>query len=226
MKAFKLTMMAAMFAFASAAMAQKLDVLKVDPIAVANGEEAELVINMDYDNPESKVVVGLNFSLYLPDGILLKGFDTKEAQDAAKASALKKACDLGEDGIWGEDATSGWLSVKQKTDGGLLFVLIDQDDKTPFETTKATAITVNIHAVADVVDATGTINTIGMADDDNKSIELGNINDVVFTINGSTDGINDIKSSEATAPAYNLQGIRVNNAKGLIIRDGKKTIVK
>ena len=33
MKAFKLTMMAAMFAFASAAVAQdKLDVLKVDPI--------------------------------------------------------------------------------------------------------------------------------------------------------------------------------------------------
>ena len=224
MKAFKLTMMAAMFAFASAAVAQdKLDVLKVDPITVANGEEAELVINMDYDNA-AETVVGLNFSLYLPDGILLKGFDTKEAQDAGKASALKKACDLGEDGIWGEDASTGWLSVKQKADGGLLFVLIDQDDKTPFETTKATAVTVKIHAVADVA-ATGSITTIGMSNDDNKSIELGNINDVTFAING-TDGINDIKSSDATAPAYNLQGIRVNNAKGLIIRDGKKMVVK
>ena len=223
MKAFKLTMMAAMFAFASAAMAQKLDVLKVDPITVANGEEAELVINMDYDN-DAETVVGLNFSLYLPDGILLKGFDTKEAQDAAKASALKKACDLGDDGIWGEDADAGWLSVKQKADGGLLFVLIDQDDKTPFETTKAAAVTVKIHAVADVA-ATGTINTIGMSNDNNISIERGNINDVTFAING-TDGINDIKSSDATAPAYNLQGIRVNNAKGLIIRDGKKMVVK
>lgn len=226
MKAFKLTMMAAMFAFASAAVAQdKLDVLKVDPITVANGAEAELVINMDYDNA-AETVVGLNFSLYLPDGILLKGFDTKEAQDAAKASALKKACDLGDDGIWGEDASTGWLSVKQKADGGLLFVLIDQDDKTPFETTKATAVTVKIHAVADVVDATGSITTIGMSNEDNKSIELGNINDVTFSINGSSVGINDIKSAEATAPAYNLQGIRVNNAKGLIIRDGKKMVVK
>ena len=226
MKAFKLTMMAAMFAFASAAVAQdKLDVLKVDDITVANGEETELVINMDYDNA-AETVVGLNFSLYLPDGILLKGFDTKEAQDAAKASALKKACDLGDDGIWGEDADTGWLSVKQKADGGLLFVLIDQDDKTPFETTKATAVTVKIHAVADVVDATGSITTIGMSNDDNKSIELGNINDVTFSINGSSVGINDIKSSDATAPAYNLQGIRVNNAKGLIIRDGKKMVVK
>lgn len=65
-----------------------------------------------------------------------------------------------------------------------------------------------------------------MSNEDNKSIELGNINDVTFSINGSSVGINDIKSAEATAPAYNLQGIRVNNAKGLIIRDGKKMVVK
>ena len=91
MKAFKLTMMAAMLAFASSAMAQKVVALTVDDIQVANGEEAELVVKMDYETTET--VVGLNFSLYLPDGILLKGFDTKEAQDAAKASALKKEKD-------------------------------------------------------------------------------------------------------------------------------------
>ena len=66
-----------------------------------------------------------------------------------------------------------------------------------------------------------------MSNDDNKSIELGNINDVTFSINGSSVGINDIKSAEATAPAYNLQGVRVNSAaKGVIIRDGKKMVVK
>ena len=224
MKAFKLTMMAAMLAFASSAMAQKVVALTVDDIQVANGEEAELVVKMDYETTET--VVGLNFSLYLPDGILLKGFDTKEAQDAAKASALKKACDLGEDGIWGEDVSSGWLSVKQKTDGGLLFVFIDQDDKTEFESTKAPVITINVHAVADVTNATGTINEISISNDQNKSLDLDNIEDVIFQINADTNGINDIKSSDATAPAYNLQGIRVNNAKGLIIRDGKKMIVK
>lgn len=225
MKAFKLTMMAAMLAFASSAMAQKVVALTVDDITVANGEEAELVINMAYETAET--VVGLDFSLYLPDGILLKGFDTKEAQDAAKASALKKVCDLGEDGVWGdEDIQSSWLSVKQKTDGGLLFVLIDQDDKTPFQTTKAKAVTVKVHAVADVADATGVINNISISNDANKSLDLDNIEDVNFQINGGTDGINDIKSSDATAPAYNLQGIRVNNAKGLIIRDGKKMVVK
>ena len=217
-------MMAAMLAFASSAMAQKVVALTVDDIQVANGEEAELVVKMDYETTET--VVGLNFSLYLPDGILLKGFDTKEAQDAAKASALKKACDLGEDGIWGEDVSSGWLSVKQKTDGGLLFVFIDQDDKTEFESTKAPVITINVHAVADVTNATGTINEISISNDQNKSLDLDNIEDVIFQINADTNGINDIKSSDATAPAYNLQGIRVNNAKGLIIRDGKKMIVK
>jgi hypothetical protein len=224
MKAFKLTMMAAMLAFASTAMAQDKKVaLTVDDITIANGETADLVVNMAYETTET--VVGLNFSLYLPDGILLDGFASKEEQDGAKASALKKACDLGEDGIWGEDAQKGWLSVKQKTDGGLLFVLIDQDDKTEFESTKAKAVTIKVKAIADV-EADGVINNISIANEKNVSLDLGNIEDVTFGVNKSAVGINDIKSAEATAPAYNLQGIRVNNAKGLIIRDGKKMVVK
>lgn len=226
MKTFKLMMMAGLLAIATGAQAQdKKTALTVNDIFVANGEETELVVNMDYETTET--VVGLNFSLYLPDGILLKGFDTAEAQKAAKASALKKACDLGEDGIWGEDAASGWLSVKQKTDGGLLFVLIDQDDKTEFESTKATAITITVHAVADVADY-GQITGISIANEDNVSLDLGNLADVTFGVNqGDPVGINDIKSNEANAPIYNLNGVRVNSsAKGLLIQDGKKFMVK
>lgn len=225
MKKFTLTLMAAMLAFASTAIAQKKVVLTVDDISVANGEEAELVVKMDYETTET--VVGLNFSLYLPDKILLKGFDTKEAQDGAKASALKKACDLGEDGIWGEDVSSGWLSVKQQTDGGLLFAFIDQDDMTEFESTKAPVITINVHAVAEVENVEGYIKAIALTNDDNVSLDLNNIEDVVFVINPILDGINEVKSADAISPAYNLQGVRVNDAaKGLIIRDGKKTVVK
>ena len=52
-------------------------VLTANDITVANGNEAELTIRMDYETMQT--IVGLSFSLYLPDGILLKGFDTKEA---------------------------------------------------------------------------------------------------------------------------------------------------
>ena len=166
-------------------MADKVVALTADDISLANGETANLVVKMDYETTET--VIGMDFSLYLPDGIILDGFDSKEAQDNAKASALKKACDLGEDGVWGEDATTSWLSVKQKTDGGLLFVLIDQDDKTPFESTKATLITIRLKAIADV-NGTGRIDNISITNDENKSLDLNNISAVTFGINSGTPG--------------------------------------
>ena len=159
-------------------------VLKVDPITVANGSEAEIKVKMDYT--AEKTLVGLSFSLYLPDGILLKGFDTKEAQDAARASALKNAFDLDvTTGIWGEDATWGWLAVKPQVDGGLQITLIDQDDKTPFVTTHAPVISVYIHAVADVSNVNGTIHGITLTDNENNSVEQGNIADVLIPFNAT-----------------------------------------
>ena len=179
-----LTMLAMMLLFlttgATSAMADNVVVLKADPVTVANGEEAEIEVKMDYTT--EKTLVGLSFSLYLPDGILLKGFDTKEAQDAARASALKKAFDIFyEEGIWGEDGTAGWLAVKPQVDGGLQITLIDQDDKTPFVKTHAPVISVYVHAVADVANVNGTINGIKLTDNENNTID--NIADVTFGIN-------------------------------------------
>ena len=157
-------------------------VLKVDPSTVANGSEAVIKVKMDYT--AEKTLVGLSFSLYLPDGILLKGFDTKEAQDAARASALKGAFDIFyQEGIWGEDGTSGWLAVKPQVDGGLQITLIDQDDKTPFVTTHAPVISVYVHAVADVSNVNGTIHGITLTDNENNSVEQGNIAEVLIPFN-------------------------------------------
>lgn len=168
-------------------------VLKVDPITVAKGTEAEIEVKMDYT--AEKTLVGLSFSLYLPDGILLKGFDTKEAQDAARASALKKAFDLDvTTGIWGEDATSGWLAVKPQVDGGLQITLIDQDDKTPFVKTHAPVISVYVHAVADVSNVNGTIHGITLTDNENNSVEQGNIADVLIPFNATA------QEPESTVP--------------------------
>ena len=208
-------------------MAQEKVILSADDINVADGEESVISVKINFDGEET--LCGANFSLQLPDGLLLKGFDTKAAQDAAKASALKKACELDEDaGVWGEDGDMGWVSVKQKTDGGLLFVIIDQDDKTPFETTNGVVININVHAVGDVK-GQGKLYAIALTDIENHSVLLNQIADFSFGVNeaGVTVGINEIQAAGNNAPVYNLQGVRVNeNAKGLLIRDGKKFIVK
>ena len=169
-------------------------VLKVDPITVAKGTEAEIEVKMDYT--AEKTLVGLSFSLYLPDGILLKGFDTKEAQDAAKASALKKAFDINfTTGLWGaEEGAVGWFSVKQTTDGGFLINIIDQDEKTAFVNTHAPVISVYVHAVADVANVNGTINGITLTDNANNSVEQGNIADVLIPFNATA------QEPESTVP--------------------------
>ncbi len=234
MKTFKLSMMAAMLAFASSAMAQDLVPITADDITIANGETKDLAVKLNYElEAGAPALCGANFSLYLPDGIILAEYDTKADQDAASAKSLKKNVDVEEltDGAWSaDDADNGYVSVKQKTDGGLLFVLIDQDDKVPFvKTTGATLCTISIKAIADVAD-TGKIGVQGLTNVNNVSVGMKDgasiFGDCTFGINKETVGINEIQTAGSEAPAYNLQGIRVNNAKGLIIRDGKKMIVK
>ena len=226
-------MMAAMLAFAGTAMAQELTPLTADDITVANGETVDLIIKLNYEQAaDADALCGGSFSLSLPDGIILAGFDDKAAQDAATAKNLKKNCVVEdvENQAWGEEADNNYVSVKQKTDGGLLFVIIDQDDKIPFEKiSDAVLCSISLKAIADVT-GEGKIYDQALANVKNVSVGMKDgssiFGDATFQINGSTDGINEIQNAGNMAPAYNLQGVRVNNAKGLIIRDGKKMIVK
>ncbi len=224
MKAFKLTMMAAMLAFASTAMAQeKKVVISGEDFAFGEDGTGELVINIDYETTET--VVGYNFSLKLPAGVTA---NTKSGKMTAAACVLNEDMypllyDANEDD-YTLSATKAALQVKDKEDGGYLFVWIDQNEKLPLQSLKGQLMTIKLKGTAGF-SGEGQIYLAGLTSDKNVSLDLGNIADVTFQI-GGTDGINDIQAADATAPAYNLQGIRVNNAKGLIIRDGKKMIVK
>jgi hypothetical protein len=223
MKNLKLLMMAGLFALAGNAQAQ-VKALTANDVAIKAGETAELVISLDYEvNAE---LCGTNFSVMLPDGIVLDGFDSKEEMLAGTKKKLSKAAEIDEENNpWGEDFGNDMIyDFKGKADGGLLLILMDSD-KSPFITKKCKLITLTLKALEDVVDE-GKIYLIGFTDTNNVSVGLGTIDDFVFGINKEAVGINDIKTTETTAPAYNLQGIRVNNAKGLIIRDGKKMVVK
>ena len=151
--------------------------------AVNGGDAVDLVINLDYQT--AKNVVGASFTLYLPDGLLLKGFDTPEAQAAGKASTLKKACDLGEDGVWGDDVSNDWLTITKRSDGGLQFTLIDTSDLTPFESTHSKLITIQVHAVADV-QGQAYIKNVSLASGNNASLDKGNLADSNFGVNEAT----------------------------------------
>ena len=235
MKTFKLSMMAAILAFASTAMAQDLVPITADDITLANGETKELIVKLNYELEAGAAdLCGANFSLYLPDGVLLAAFNSVEEQTNAKAKALNQNCDVEEveNGVWSEDdADNGYVSITPKTDGGLLFIIMDQSkDKTPYiKTTDATLCSISIKAIADVK-GTGKISNQGITNTLNVSVGMkdgvNTFGDCEFGINETTVGINEIQTAGSEAPAYNLQGIRVNNAKGLIIRDAKKMIVK
>ena len=209
-------MMAGLMAFAANANADEVSVLKAADIVADENGKAELVIEIDYETTET--IVGLNFTITMPEGV---NIDSKKDTNSSRQSA----CTLGD--IWEEDIT--YLTIKESADGFYLFNFIDQADKTPLLSTKGEVITIPLKGLPATA-ATGKIIKIGLSNDKNEGfVTFGGgdtIADFEFGINGGTVGINDIQSAEATAPAYNLQGVRVNNAKGLIIRDGKKMIVK
>ena len=232
MKKFTLLMVAGLFALAGSVQAQELTPITADDLTIANGETKDLVIKLNYElEAGAPALCGANLAIYLPDGIVFNGFDSQEAFANAKASALKKAVSIDEDGVYGDDVDDGFINkATLKTDGGVLIVIIDQDDKTPFQkSADVTLCTIALKALADVK-GTATISQQALTNVNNVSVGMKDgesmFGEFVFGINQETVGINEIQTAGSEAPAYNLQGMRVNNAKGLIIRDGKKMIVK
>ena len=229
-------MVAGLFALAGSVQAQELTPLTTDDLTIANGETKQILVKLNYELEEGAVpLCGANFSLYLPDGVLLAAFDSKEDQTNAKAKKLNSNCDVEdvENGVWSaDDADNGFVSITPKTDGGLLFIIMDQSkDRTPYtKTVDAVLCSISLKAIADVT-GTGKIGGQGLTNINSVSVGMKNgssiFGDCTFAVNGEGQGINDIQAADATAPAYNLQGVRVNNAaKGIIIREGKKMIVK
>ena len=214
MKTIRLMMMAGLMAFASAANAQQVTVLTAKDVNFEEGAtQADLVVNMDYTTTEK--VVAWGFSLYLPDGISLI-YDEEEEEWLGEVGSInaKKVVNKG-------------LSVNEKTDGGYLIVGY-ADGNPAMKSTHGDLATITLQGNASIK-SNGKISGISISNDLSESLEQGNIAEVEFKINGGaiTDGINDIQAVDSNAPAYNLQGMRVNGqAKGLIIRDGKKMVVK
>jgi hypothetical protein len=230
MKAIKLMMMAGMMAFATAASAQ-VQCLTVDDVAFDEGEgTADLVVDIDYTT--DKTIVSWGFTLYLPDGIEI-GNELMDEEDPTQGLLWH--------GSYGKSNASavqrGDLNVTVKEDGGYL-ILGYATGNPAMKNTHGNLVNLELIATAQTSGAASIKNTsmayIGL-DGEGKEVAIsadqGLLDDVNFTVDASkaqvTVGIKDIKTVDSNAPAYNLQGVRVNaNAKGIIIRDGKKMVVK
>ena len=199
----------------------EVTVLSAADVIPAEDGTFDLVINMDYET--SEVLVGWNFSLTLPEGV---DFNTTKTTAAAR----KKCCDFGE--LIDEDIASECLTIQERPAGGYLFNWIDQGDKTPLLGTKGRLISINLKADPASLTGTGKIFGIGLSNNKDQGFATfgggATIVDVEFAINGGdSDGIQDIQAAGNKSAVYNLSGQRVNGqAKGLLIQDGKKFIVK
>ncbi len=229
MKKFTLMLVAGLFALAGSVQAQKKVVISAEDTPLA--EDGTAVINVNLSYPTTEQLVGYNFSLMLPEGVTA---NTKTGKMTAAAFGLSEDIhpllyDANADD-YTFAATKSALQVKDKADGGTLIIWIDQNEQTPLLKTEGQLMTIKIKAAEGFVSGQGMIYTAGVSaviDGKSVSLDLGNIEDVPFIIGSGSEGINDIKNADATAPAYNLQGVRVNSAaKGVIIRDGKKMVVK
>lgn len=231
MKAFKLMMMAGMMAFATAASAQgTIKCLTAEDVTFEAGETtADLVVNMDYST--DKEIVSWGFNLYLPDGIDIEF----EEESGTFYYTGEYGFDTNPRAIAGTPKKPNDPKVTKKEDGGYL-ILGYSDSNAAMLSTHGKLISLTLTGSA-AISGNGDIKNTSVAylgtDGDGKEVAIsadqGQLADVTFKVNdgGVTDGINDINAAETNAPAYNLQGVRVNaNAKGIIIRDGKKMVVK
>ena len=217
MKTFKLLMMAGMMAFATAASAEGTIKCFTAEDVYFEGNTADLVVSIDYETTQT--VCSWGFSLYLPDGVSIAGEFEGDTfyPDAATYDGTTNSRGIANKPV----------EITKKEDGGWLIVGYASGNPS-MKSTHGTLVTIQLSGSKDIV-GVGEIKSSSLAHSEagqNISLDLGNLADYAFGINQETVGINEVKAADNDAPAYNLQGIRVNNAKGLIIRDGKKMIVK
>lgn len=212
MKTVKLMIMMCLLSLATSMQAQKKTVLTASDLVIANGETADLVISINY--PTTEQVTVWDFKLYLPEGIEFS------------KSRLSKSCDVSDETHDG-DIANDCLTVSKASDGGYLFVWVDQEENTPMTSTTGKLVTVSLKATADVK-GEGQIKDIHLSNKAAEALDLNNIADVTFMVNGDT-GISSVLMDATTADkkAYNLAGQRVGkDFKGIVIQNGKKFMNK
>ena len=210
----------------------EVTVFTAEDVKTAEDGSFDLVVKMDFETTQT--LVGWNLNVMLPEGVV---FNTEKQT----LGQQKKCVILSEEihptynydpEIDDDVDYQSMLDFKKRVDGGYQLVWID-DNKCPLVSTHGQLLTIKLKAENPAMTGTGKIYGIGLSNNKDQGFATfgggATIADVEFSINGGgdSDGIQDVKVAGSKSAVYNLSGQRVNGqAKGLLIQDGKKFIVK
>ncbi|MBQ8065163.1 MAG: hypothetical protein IJ200_05855 [Prevotella sp.] len=201
---------------ASTAMAQATDIetsdniIYVEPATVDAGTTATLSICMK----NSAAIRGFQFDMYLPEGVTAK-----------KNNKGRYLCSFNSNRLPEDDEHT--LTLGQQEDGSVRFLCGSQYEET-FTGTEGEIATIQVDVATDLAPGNYPVQL--------KNMKLTETNiskyyehelvETMLTVSSAT-GINSVSVAGTDAPAYNLQGQRVQAAqKGLYIVNSRKVVTK
>lgn len=203
MKTIKNIMIAAMVLFAGNAMAQQLSAEQVN---ITDGE-GELTIAFESD----REVTGIQFTIALPEGITIKKNGRKYDCDILDANVDNYEWKV-------KDGESGQIVLIQRidntvppvADGELMyFTLVAEEGAKSGYATISGQVFSNKGAV--------------YKDKEFADVQVG----IQVGDDPLPTGINSLNADDSNEPAFNLAGQKVGkNYKGIVVKNGKKAIVK
>ena len=189
--------------FAGFASANAQETLTVDPVTVAPGEEAEVVVN--YSSEEARS--GFNMEIILPENLSFVGFvneDMEEEWTALGSSALSSHVKV-ED--FTDEATMKHIKIvvfhaakKNLKDGVLLSFKVEADENLP---------------------ESSEIQFKGIRFNGGEYLE----DFVVPVTKGTPTGISNVETSVENAASFNLGGVKFGKS-GIRVQKGKKFVQK
>ena len=194
-------MTAAMAFVSTMAMAQAK--LTAEPLNVVPGEEFTLPVYMTSDNQASTITMTITGS---------------EGLNITKVTRGESLKITNEDGEYYYAAPDFWAS-----NGTLAVLTLDKDATVP------DGEFIKVVGTADPTFTGGTITISKICIVNKIPVQLNTEETMTVDVTAVTTRINGVKNVEekVNAPMYNLAGQRVNaNAKGIVIQNGKKRIVK
>ncbi len=132
MKLLRLTTMWALL-MAAAQMSAQNRYIYAEPVDVEAGQEAEIVVKMDFDTDE--IISGCSFRLTLPEGVEL--VDT---------SSPKASCTFPPDLFRDDVSYNSAIIVRKDNDGSYLFVFVDTDYESPMKSTHCELVRISIRS--------------------------------------------------------------------------------
>jgi hypothetical protein len=208
MKTIKSLLVCGLLALTSSAFAQSVVFTFDENVDIEAGQTAEVNVSFTTDGIPS--VAGWQINLYLPEGLEIY-FDEEEEEYAIELSSLHKK--------------KHSVDVQSNKDGSKLLLMSAGTSTVDMTATSGDLCTITLKA-SDTF-AGGTAQAKGMAVADNTGKQY-NAEDVSFTVTEkNATGINSLNVEDSNEPAFNLAGQQVGkNYKGIVVKNGKKAIVK